>query len=324
MSDTIEVKCWVAARAAAAGLTLGSTLVFIGCMHHGTAPNSSTQQTFRQVSARVLAGGNRSLSLLQRPGPFSYGVFTDYRIPLSPTFSLLTDYYQPRHLGKSPLVVFVHGNGFSKEVHSGHGRRLASWGFHVLAIEVPNRYQWIANGRRVAKLVRMLLASPHLLSDRFDPGRILLVGHSFGGSAVSLAASERLPLRGLILLDPAVVTKKLAKALKKVRVPTIILGADPVVFRSRRRHQFFRHLAGPVTEITVSGATHNDAQLPSITQTRWGFDLTTSPKKQFQFLHLITSSAFSLGVVGDDSLLSSSIGAWLRLGLLKDHRAKFH
>ncbi len=33
---------------------------------------------------------------------------------------------------------------------------------------------------------------------------IVLVGHSFGGGAVVAAAAQQLPIRGAVLLDPAV------------------------------------------------------------------------------------------------------------------------
>jgi hypothetical protein len=46
--------------------------------------------------------------------------------------------------------------------------------------------------------------------------------------------------------------------------------------------------------VTIVGATHNDAQYPSITSTQWGIDPFTDRDKQEQFLAAMVASAFSL------------------------------
>ena len=56
--------------------------------------------------------------------------------------------------------------------------------------------------------------------------QILLVGHSFGGSASIIAAAKGARVRGLILLDPAVVHNKVVRQMRRVKVPVILIGAD--------------------------------------------------------------------------------------------------
>ena len=72
----------------------------------------------------------------------------------------------------------------------------------------------------------MIYKYPKLISKNFNREKIILIGHSFGGSLVTLVASKTPFIKGIILLDPAVFHKKVIKAMKKIKQPTILLGAD--------------------------------------------------------------------------------------------------
>lgn len=263
-----------------------------------------------------------SLDAYTNVGPFSYQVYRNFNIPLSPTEILKVDLHWPDHANQAPLVIFVHGNGFNKEVHTEQAMHLASWGFYALTVEVPNRGQWLENGNRLAELVSLVYAYPPLLNENIDIQNLILIGHSFGGSAVTIAASKNSHVKGLILLDPAVVSQSLFMTMKKVSIPVILLGADPKVFQSRKRWQFFRYLGGSVAEVTVKGATHNDAQLPSIHKVNWGFDFTTHENIQRRFLALITASVFSLTIGRNFSFLQKSFGRWVENGFLTQSKIR--
>ena len=231
---------------------------------------------------------------LEKTGPFSINFFEDYQISTSPEFTVAVDLFIPKQIGKSPLIIFCHGNKFYKTVHRQQAKHLASWGFTAMTLQMPNQKQWVKNGRRIAKLSQLIHSFPEVIHPNIDRKKIVLVGHSFGGSAVTIAAGRNAPVTGLILLDPAVVSDKVVQFMEKAEVPTILLGADPSVFKSRRRQLFFKKIAGPLAEVSVKDATHNDAQIPTIDKILWGLDFKTHPSRQKIFLRNIIVGAFSL------------------------------
>ena len=53
--------------------------------------------------------------------------------------------------------------------------------------------------RTLTRIVRFIQRSPAAIDPRVDPNRIILVGHSFGASAVAIALAEGAPAAGAIL-----------------------------------------------------------------------------------------------------------------------------
>jgi dienelactone hydrolase len=259
----------------------------------------------------------QKIKTFRKNGPFEYEIIENYNISLSPTNNLTTDLFIPQTKSKSPLIIMVHGNKFSKEVHKNQGKRIASWGFHCLIVGVPNQGQWIKNGLSITYLTKLIYDYPNIISSNIDRTKIILVGHSFGGSAVTIAAGRNAPVAGLILLDPAVVHKSIRKYMTKINTPVVLLGADPNVFTSRKRKLFFNNIAGPMTEVTITGATHNDAQSPSITKVIWGFDPFTTAKYQETFLQAIIASSFSLTTNNSVNYAWKAFRPYLKQGILK-------
>lgn len=250
-------------------------------------------QDFNKLTLNV-QNGSINPKHFKSNGPYKVKSVKNYLISVSPTLGIASDLYLPSHKQKTPLVIFSHGNKFYKEVHSIQAKHLASWGFAALTLQMPNRNQWIKNGKRIAELTKVIHKVPSIISANVAPESIILVGHSFGGSAITVAAGNEAPVAGLILLDPAVVSNSVIPNMRKVQVPTLLLGADPKVFRSRRRKLFFQKIPSTMAEISVKGSTHNDAQIPSIEKILYGFNLVTTPKKQLTFLKYITLGAFSI------------------------------
>jgi pimeloyl-ACP methyl ester carboxylesterase len=170
---------------------------------------------------------------------------------------------------------------------------------YAMTVQLPNRERWLENGATLAKLAKHW----RLIERKLDPDAridgLILAGHSFGGSAVTVAAGRGAPVRGLILLDPALVADSVKTYMKRVRVPVMLLGADREVFRSRNRFAFYRGMAGEMGEVSVRGATHDDAQQPSMfALSTLGVDPFTTPEKQDTFTAAITATAFSLAATG--------------------------
>jgi pimeloyl-ACP methyl ester carboxylesterase len=199
---------------------------------------------------------------------------------------------------KAPLVIFVHGYESSKEAHANQAMHVASWGMHSLSVQLPKRGPWDANGRALARIVRLIQRSPQVIDSRIDTGRIILVGHSFGASAVALAMAEGAPVTGAILLDPAAIGRELPAYLRKVQGPVLVLGADDDIATTRNRDYFFEYIRKSA-ELSIRDASHEDAQFPSETALQnVGMDPDTTEELQLTFAAAITSAALSLASTG--------------------------
>ena len=260
-----------------------------------TAPNLGSAQSFNEAQI-LIATRQPSLRQFSSQGPLSFAVHRDFKIPLSMSESVLTDFYRPKQKTKAPLLIIQHGNLSGKAYHEQQARLAASWGLNVLTVEQPNKGRWIKNGQNLYSLVELLHHSPRLLDNSFAVDQIVLAGHSFGGSATIIAAGSGASLLGIILLDPAVVHRKVEDYISKVEVPTILLGADKKVFKSRKRQLFFRRMRANILEFSFAGATHNDAQYPNMFSWKQSLGLVprTDHERQKKFSAAIIASVYSL------------------------------
>lgn len=232
-------------------------------------------------------------------GPYTFT--TDHNRVLDVTHDLhvVVDLYQPNLKNSAPLVIIQHGNHSKKEAHQNHCERLASWGFYCIAMQQQNFGHWMENGKNLNLITKMIYVNPKLIGDYVDPDKIILVGHSFGGSAVSIAIADGAPVMGAVLLDPAVVHKLVLSKLQKVRSPIFLLGADKKVFFARDRKQFGKRIPSEYFEISVRGATHDDAQNPSVhAASTYGIDPFTSNKQREVFTEALLVNTISLAATG--------------------------
>lgn len=267
-----------------------------GCV----APRSSTEKTL--LASRItdnIVLTEPDLSRFERAGPFSVSSRLDRDFTLDLENSLVVDHFSAKSVDKLPIIIISHGNFSNKRAHREQARHLASWGFHVVSVESPNRDQWLENGMRLKKLADVLHGFPKILGPNVDHSRILMVGHSFGGSATILAAGEGAPLIGAVLLDPAVVHPKVVDAMKKSDIPVTLLGSDKRVFRARGRGRFMKNILGEVLEVSVPHSTHDDAQGPSVfSQAALGVDPFTSTKNQAKFRSMLTVALIGMSSSG--------------------------
>jgi predicted dienelactone hydrolase len=148
-------------------------------------------------------------------GPFAVIERRDLEIPLPSGLTVEADLYLCAAARKAPLVIVLHGYDNAKQDHAFQAMHLASWGMHGIAIDLPNRGPWIANGRTLAKLVDAIHRTPQLVDGRIDADKIILVGHSFGATAVAAALGEGAPAMGSVLLDPAGIGRQLPQSVSE-------------------------------------------------------------------------------------------------------------
>lgn len=255
-------------------------------------------------------------------GPFAVAIQLDHEIRVSAAEHVIADRYLSASGGKAPLVIFLHGFDNSKEDHAYQAFHVASWGMHSLSVQLPNAGPWSANGRTLARLVNAIHRSPEIVDRRVDVNRIILIGHSFGGSAVAIALGDGAPAVGGILLDAAGIGRDLRKFLRQINKPVLLLGADEQVSATRNREYFYEFIPG-AAEISIKDATHEDAQFPAGRPLHTlGTEALPADESQIAFLSALTAAAFSLSVTGGFDYAWSSFSDSLMNGKFIDARRK--
>lgn len=283
-----------------------------------TTPQVSESRSVNDIHLRLSVLSN-SFERFKGDGPFLIEEDRDTVIALSADERREVDLYRTRASGFAPIVIISHGNYSGKRAHAAQARRLASWGFHVVVLELPNRDQWLDNGRRIFDLANFFQRWPRFLGSNVDGSRILLVGHSFGGSAATLAAAQGAPIMGVILLDPAVVHPTVTAAMERVRLPAVLLGADMKRFVARGRSLFRKRWSGEFAELSVIGATHDDAQGPSMySNFTLGVDPFTDNAQRSLFKASLVSAAVSIANSGNLEQFRRDVTPETKVGQIGD------
>jgi pimeloyl-ACP methyl ester carboxylesterase len=248
---------------------------------------------------RYLLSRKPDVAQFRMRGPFAVIERKDLEISLSSDVTVEADLYLCAAANKAPLVIVLHGLDNSRDDHAFQAMHLGSWGMHGMAIDLPKRGQWIANGRTLAKLVDAVRRTPQLIDARIDADKIILVGHSFGATAVAAALGDGAPALGGVLLDPAGIGRQLPQLLKRITVPVMVIGADEDIWPTRNRGQFYRFIPGTVGEISIRDTVHKDAQYPNERTLRAFEDSPDDTEEaQITFVSALTASAFGLAATG--------------------------
>jgi pimeloyl-ACP methyl ester carboxylesterase len=190
-------------------------------------------------------------------------------------------------------------------------------------VQLPNTGPWVGNGKTLARIVSLIHRSPEAIDRRIDVNKIVLVGHSFGGSSVAIALAEGAPAAGGILLDPAAVGKDLPGFLRRIDKPVMVLGADDELSSTRNRDYFYRFIRGGIAEVSIRDAAHEDAQYPSEFALRnSGIDPHTTEESQITFVTALTAAAVSLSTTGAFDYAWTSFGSSLENGKFFNARKK--
>lgn len=271
--------------------------------------------SFRKITRKIIKKRPQISFYSDKYSPFTFNIIENYKFIINSNEIIKSDFYISNHNDIAPLIIFVHGNKSYKRNHSDQAKRIAAWGMHALVIQLPNIKEWIENGYRIYNLVNLIQKNPNLIKykNKIDINNIVLVGHSFGGSAVSIAGGLGARISGLILLDPAVYNNKVIKYLKKINTPVILLGADKKIFRSKQRYKFFKNINSNILEISIKKSTHNDAQKPSENNINFfGLNIFSDDKLQQRFINSIISSSISLSMTGNINLAKISFQSLIK------------
>jgi pimeloyl-ACP methyl ester carboxylesterase len=286
-------------RSSSRTLTILLLLLISGCARMPHVEKTQLKaKSLSELEAYVLKD-KPALDLFRFSGPFDVTRQDDREIRLSETERIAADLFIAGHAESAPLLIFVHGHGNSKESHAYQATHAASWGLHALTLQLAAEGPWVDNGNTLARMVEFIQRRPGALGIRFDERRIILVGHSFGGSAVAIALAQKARAVGGVLLDPAGSDTDLPGYLRRIDSPVLVLGADERVSVTMNRDYFFRFIRGGVAELSITDASHEDAQLAG-----WGANTTEA--LQITFAAAITSASFSLALTrGFDQAWSS-------------------
>lgn len=251
--------------------------------------------SFTEINKKILNSEPEVKKFLQ-DGPIEIQIVENYMIKVMEQPILLADFYYPLSNTKSPLIIIQHGNLASKEYHAKQAKRLASWGFNVLVLSQEKENQWIENGKKLKKIIQLVHLWPQILPTKVNLEKLIVVGHSFGGSASVIAASKSKLVTGLILLDPALYKKGVKSYIRNIEAPVILLGADLKVFRSKSRHSFYNLIDKNICEVSLIDATHFDAQYPAMAKYIHHINpkYRVSLARQETFNAAIVSASFSL------------------------------
>jgi pimeloyl-ACP methyl ester carboxylesterase len=262
-----------------------------------------------------LLGHDPDLDLFRSRGPFEVAIHEDQVLRLSPRERIEMDLFLSSAGEKAPLVVFVHGHDSSKGAHFYQAAHVASWGMHAIALQLPRNGPWSTNGRTLGRIVSLIQRAPELVDTAVDASRIVLVGHSFGATSVVIALGDKVPVTGAILLDPAAIGKTLPDALRRVSKPVLVLGADDHIQSTRNRPHFYRFIRSGISEVSIRGAAHEDAQYPSeYALQNFGQDPYTTEEAQKIFATAIAAAAFSVSATGGFDYAWKSFEAVLKNG----------
>lgn len=251
----------------------------------------------RDLQSQVL-DHKPDLDQFRSRGPFAVTVDLDHALRVSAAERVMSDRYLSASGEKAPLVIFVHGQDNTKDDHAYQAFHVASWGMHGLTVQLPNTGPWSANGRTLARLVGAIQRSPEIVDRRVDPGRIVLVGHSFGASAAAIALAQGAPAVGGVFLDAAGIGRDLPKFLRQIKKPVLLIGADEYVTTTRNREYFYEYIPN-VAEVSIRDATHEDAQFPADRPLHiLRNEQVPADESQIAFVSALTSAAFSLSSTG--------------------------
>ena len=173
------------------------------------------------------------------------------------------DVYRPQDFDSVGVAVLAHG--FTRDRMRDRDLAQALAGARIVAVapDLPSAVNSLGNGdaveRLVADLERGALGLPPT-----SRARIVLIGTSAGGLATVIAASNLPGLAGWIGLDPVDGTGLGTLAARKLRIPSLVLLADPSVCNLFGSGRLIANAASSHARTErMRGASHCDFEGPT-------------------------------------------------------------
>lgn len=163
--------------------------------------------------------------------------------------------YQPEGADAGPLVLIVPGFMRDQDRMRGWGDAIARRG--LLAVTMDFCQPTAFDGKH-AENARDMIA----LRDHLGAAAAIYVGHSAGGLAALLAATQDPAARAMVLLDPVDFARLGRAAAGRNRVPGLALLAEPGVCNLRSNMRGALARMAQVQTIAVTEATHCDFEWP--------------------------------------------------------------
>lgn len=303
-------------------LVVALLLLFSGCARMPRTGLTSIKATSVPELRGHLLNRKPDVELFRLRGPFAVETRKDFAIHLSDTEHITGDLYLSTPAEKTSLVVFLHGLDNSKEDHAYQARHVATWGMHSLVLQLSNTGPWVDNGKTMARIVNLIYRQPELIDKRIDVSKLILVGHSYGGTSVVVAIADGAPAVGGILLDPAGISRELPKFLSQITKPVMVIGADERVSQARDRELFYLFIRSGVAEVSVKDASHEDAQYRAEYPVQLFSSAPDTEEQQITFVSALTSAAFSLASTGKFDFAWGSFGDAIKNGRIFNVKRK--
>ncbi len=176
------------------------------------------------------------------------------------------DFFLPKNSRTAPLVIVAHGFSRGRKNFEGWGERLARAGYFAAIPDLPSSTDHRQNGHAIEELIEVLASKPpeKLRSAHIETGRVAVIGHSAGGLATLLAASNDRHIVLWIGLDPVDSGDIGAKAADDRSFTSLVLRAEPSRCSQRENIKGLeQHLRGPWLIAKVDGASHCDPEDPT-------------------------------------------------------------
>jgi triacylglycerol lipase len=199
-------------------------------------------------------GPNPTNASIQANGPFALATQT---VPAGSGFGGGT-IFVPTAAGTYALVAFCPGFNASRSSILTLSRRLATFGFVVIAIDTNSRGDFPPSRgtQLLAALQRVATLTTGPVAGKVDPARRAVAGWSMGGGGTLYASRSNPAIKAAVSFAPFSFDKAFSTA-----VPQFIEGAqnDNVAPVNRHSIPFFNGLpnATPKVFVSITGAPHN-------------------------------------------------------------------
>ena len=304
-------------------IAIAILLLVSGCARQPSTGVTNLKPKTLPELQQYLLNHRADLDQFRLRGPYEVVTKKDFQFSLSTAERIEADLYLSAAAEKAPLIIFLHGQDNSKEDHAYQAMHVTTWGMHSLALHLPNNGPWVANGKTLARIVELIYRRPEIIDKRIDVNKIILIGHSFGGSAVAIAVAEGAPAAGGILLDPAGIGRDLPRYLNQITKPVMLIGADEQVSQTRNRDFFYRFIRSGISEVSIKDAVHEDAEYPAELQIQlFSIEPSATESLQITFVSALTSAAFSLATTGKFDYAWTSYGDAIKNGSMINAKKK--